>query len=939
MKKRSICTILAAASIICGANGAGRTNRIENAVSDWTIPSSYKDDSFVPGAGDVVVIPKDTTVLLDASNDAGSLGLINSLERIVMATPTSRMEINVDPEDEKAISISISGYKYSDDGAEGMDYTRGPIVKKGKGTLTLSSAGYFDQFLPWAYTAYDYYTHIVVEAGTLHLQPMYKGDTVRNTIGCGRITVEKDATLMLPYGTSSYGGTVRIMSLSGAGVVTNLPSAPPTLYFTGKKADGDAAIFEGQLNGNLYLRLKSSGSDAQVLAGTNSLFTTQTIVGEGQRTGIGSFGNGGAPSSLGCNSQALSWESSGGIIEYVGSGETSDRGFVIYGGASASSHPAVVDAGATGGLTFTGLWQRQYQSAAGQNLIVSGSNTSVCLLPRILDNAFSPDPNGTNHTLYLRKEGSGSWRMLDRVMSDSFHCGISVDEGSLQYDTIAPTGKVCALGMATHLTDGTIGPDDVNHGVDYAIRLGAETFRDGYRKDSACLEYIGTTNCVAIDRKIALAGNGRLRASGSGYVMLGPVSGIGSGGKTLCLDGESTLPNAVIDISDGTGGGRVSVVKEGAGKWHLGGDLSFHGDLSVRGGELVVRNSPNANYTWYRWIITGMNPGTAVYTGVQEFGLFSEDGVRQNKHLSLAISDDRTCNRMRAYNNDWFVELEPGTCAYGNDHKYGTWTSPVTDEGGASHTVHTTIERMFDCGNTYLKAGGTQLLSRNVGGVNTRTVQENPATWVGVTMRLADGSSAVTRYDIMWTGGGWNQPSSSSYVASNYFIQASLDGLKWDTIAKVEGLPLINDGNHWVSRYVQKFDDPYLPADGFKIASGPAVVPNVLGNVDVVSVSGGGKLTLAGGGAVEISSLKVDASSGGTIDGFSFSADGSVEVVNAPRGIDVVVLPVVFENAAVLDNVERWTLTVNGSATAAKRLAVSGARLVLLPRGFVFSVR
>ena len=223
MKKRSICTILAAASIICGANGAGRTNRIENAVSDWTIPSSYKDDSFVPGAGDVVVIPKDTTVLLDASNDAGSLGLINSLERIVMATPTSRMEINVDPEDEKAISISISGYKYSDDGAEGMDYTRGPIVKKGKGTLTLSSAGYFDQFLPWAYTAYDYYTHIVVEAGTLHLQPMYKGDTVRNTIGCGRITVEKDATLMLPYGTSSYGGTVRIMSLSGAGSVTDAP--------------------------------------------------------------------------------------------------------------------------------------------------------------------------------------------------------------------------------------------------------------------------------------------------------------------------------------------------------------------------------------------------------------------------------------------------------------------------------------------------------------------------------------------------------------------------------------------------------------------------------------------------------------------------------------------------------------------------------------------
>ena len=61
--------------------GVVRTNTINNGVSDWTLPSSYADTSFVPGPGDVVVLPKNTSVTvysltagLGASPASGSLG-------------------------------------------------------------------------------------------------------------------------------------------------------------------------------------------------------------------------------------------------------------------------------------------------------------------------------------------------------------------------------------------------------------------------------------------------------------------------------------------------------------------------------------------------------------------------------------------------------------------------------------------------------------------------------------------------------------------------------------------------------------------------------------------------------------------------------------------------------------------------------------------------
>ena len=894
------------------STGWARTNYINNAVSDWTRADSYSDTSFVPGVNDVVVIPADTTVTLDASKDAASLALVNSLERIVTATPTSRIEINVDEGDEKEVAKSISGYKYSDAGSSGMDYTRGPIVKIGKGRLILSSADYFDVkgLVPWHYVVYDYYTQIIVSGGTLRLLPTYarEGFPDHNNAATGRVTVEEGATLELPYVRSDYGGTVQFKALSGSGTVINPDGrSGVTVDFTGSRSNGDAATFEGILKGSVYVMLNQSASyDSQVLTGASE-FSTQVIVGKGQRTGIGSFGNGGSSSPLGTY-ELVSFDKDSGILEYVGEGETSSRPFLFSAtDVTTSCHPTVIDAGANGGVTFTGQWQRHYQGNSGQSVVLTGSNTAECVLANNLnDNANTDDATGRGHTLYLRKEGTGVWRMKDTGANrQNFTSGISVDEGTLRYESIDQVGKACSLGLATHLTDGAIGTDDASaHGVDYAIRLGAETYLGQKKTESACLEYVGSQNGASTDRKIALAGTGCLRVTGTGTVKLGPVCGLGSGKKTLVLDGSNTGRNAVIDVTDGADGGVVSMVKRGSGKWYLGGQQSFSGELSIEGGELVANKS--ANYSWYRWVLTELRSGGG-WVSVQEFALFDDNGKRQNKGLTYNASPVRSASC-----NGSFVELERGTCAFGD---------------GKNYTITSTYDpsMMFDHERTSAGANFS---------AGVAVSPANSSSWITITMRLAADATPVTGYDVMWIQGDWNQ---GKDMAKSMYLEGSRDGLSWDRLSTVGDVPTIWDGNVWIAGSNSGFGETHWVTNKlFKpIASAPVMQPNILGNVSKVTVKGGGKLTVEEG-KIAIDSLVIG-KDGGTLDGVSFAESGTLALEDVPESRETrdFEVPLTFAHAEGIEDLPSWTATVNGKVRTTKKVVLVNGKLHVVSTGLV----
>jgi autotransporter-associated beta strand protein len=163
----------------------------------------------------------------------------------------------------------------------------------------------------------------------------------------------------------------------------------------------------------------------------------------------------------------------------------------------------------------------------------------------------------------------------------------------------------------------------------------------------------------------------------------------------------------------------VSVVKDGAGTWVLGGEQSFRGSLEVRNGKLIVRRPET--YTWHRWTITskeGTGGSANSYYQMQEFAVFDAEGYRQNFGLSL---------------NSDYASLRPSEVAYGTDK------NPVVNGDGVN------LDCLFD--DIKSKDGsngwnGTMRAPNMTTGVQT-PVRTDPTSWIPIVMRLPAEAKAI----------------------------------------------------------------------------------------------------------------------------------------------------------------------------------------------------
>ena len=114
-------------------------------------------------------------------------------------------------------------------------------------------------------------------------------------------------------------------------------------------------------------------------------------------------------------------------------------------------------------------------------------------------------------------------------------------------------------------------------------------------------------------------------------------------------------------------------------------------------------------------------------------------------------------------------------------------------------------------------------------------------------------------------------------------------------------------------------------------AGGYAIADNV------VSVAPGATLK-AEGAPLTVAHLAVGTSGGGTLDGFAFAADGTLEVAAVPDGFTRLDLPMTFANATGLENLANWRLTVGGRPCAARIVPSSGG-LALMRKGVSVSFR
>jgi hypothetical protein len=227
---------------------------------------------------------------------------------------------------------------------------------------------------------------------------------------------------------------------------------------------------------------------------------------------------------------------------------------------------------------------------------------------------------------------------------------------------------------------------------------------------------------------------------------------------------------------------------------------------------------------------------------------------------------------------------------------------------------------------------------------------DDSGSWIPFVMRLTNGTPAIVSYDIESFG---NDTGMWPTVAS---MEASVDGIHWELVELNESGDIIetheydlsvplggesgNNSNRWYSDGTKQTNwDPATgttprPGAGFPMRS-RADMPTPLANVRSVSVAAGATLKTYDG--VEISSLKVDSAGAGTIDGFTFAENGTIDVANPPD--DSSFLPGTYVNCSGLENVSGWALKVNGTANAKCKVIVRNGKLYFARLGFVITFR
>ena len=873
---------------------------VGGANGSWASSDSYSPKG-TPGADDEVVLPTGTTCL-DASDD-DEFAAANAIKRII-PNDNCILEIDVGNKDR---TLSFAFTYQAQDGRN-----RGKMIKKGSGSLTLGSTR--DDYLYKSSIRYDYYSNFDIVEGALKLpQDGTSGISAR----LGNVAISNNATLFTlatPGTTATHTYVLELWGEEGA-VITN---TAPVSYAAGQvlSAQGSSlSVFAGKI----CSPIRWWGSGYYHLTGTNnalapsSSFTQSGNTGRGFNgpyVGVTSFGRKGEPSSTGTYGSIFSRDN-GGAFKYLGSGEETDVDLSVS-SVAATPYPAYLSGGDVGGLVWKGLWQPAAASLQ-QRLVISGDGPKTNVMKGAIQRRTY---SNTTYSFLIRKQGRGTWRIEDSSQGNDLQYQMygtwGVDEGTLQFTSLAETNFISSLGMATECFQDYCGARDESKRVPYAFVLGGDT-------TEGTLEYVGTEDEFCSERPIWLYGDGAFKNSGTAKIRFCGVSSVtpaenpAARAVTFTLKGTGTGENEILDITDSVAR-PVSVVKEGSGTWVLGGEQSFHGALDVKEGTLILRRPEK--YTWHRWTITskeGTVGSANNYYQMQEFALFGSNKLRQNYGLEL---------------NSNYASLQPGQAAYGTDKK------AVPTAAGRD------LDRLFDdlkdsaSGDTY--GWNCTMRAPNASSGTQTPVRDNPFSWIPIVMRLPVGAEEVTSYDVVYY-----QVSDHVRSVTSYFVDGSVDGVHWDRLSTVDAVGAVSAG-YWqyaATSFGAGGQRNNEHASGCPINSRPASPFDVLNNTKSVSVAAGA--TLAAEGDIVIPCLAADMSAGcGTISNFTFVASGSVDLTNIPSNSNSVMPGWRLEDCTDVANIGNWMVHVNGDPRSRWRVKAASDGIVRIFRpGFSASFR
>lgn len=771
------------------AFGAGEYTWVGNASSSWTDPASYtlggQPVGDPPPAGATVIFPASSAATIDDD----SIAYVSSLKRLQVAAD---VRIGVSISTNAVLGCAIAG------ASTGTPY--GTVVKTGDGRLSLAAAGTVTNTKKTSY--YDYFTAFDVQSGAVAFPEADKTEYV------GELSVAATASILLPTQEDVY-----TVAISGFGTISCAATSGRTLRVLGS----GTSDFSGKLQG-AKLALDAYYGTVN-LSGTENDFTGNvSLNGASAVLGVGKFGmKADATSSIGTD-PSIEIKASGGMIRYLGTAaDATDKEFSFYPGEEGSL--AGFDAGAFGGVTFSGNWvlyDNKSNPARMRWLILTGSNTTqACTMSGDMPLEAGYDDDEP-YTFTVTKRGTGIWKFSgNRALAGA----VNVDDGTLRFDSLGEKGEPSALGTATMLYEEYNGAKDDARKVDYAIRLGdAEAGTEG------TLEYDGNGFAGAKDRPIALKGDGRIIHNGAdGFIRLRGVSALTSGEKTLTLDGDGTSDCEISGIADGAG--RVSVVKDGAGVWAITGTNTFTGSIRVKAGTLCLRNP--TNYTWFRWDVTSSQSGGALR--IAEMGLFDGGSNRVNGAMNC-LTTLATANGNLQYGDAAF-EFNPG--------------------------LHSTsaFKNLFDSSTSDLRLGSKQLLCvvQRVG------VESNVAFFDFASLKPSSGTSGGPK---------------------DFTLQVSQDGGSWTTIF-TESIAEPDTVTRWHYQDASVSDSKHAGQPINTVIPAELRPQNAFGTVSSVRIDADATLKLEGD--VSLGRIVVDSASAGTIVGGSFAEDGAIDVIADPK--------------------------------------------------------
>lgn len=946
------------------STATGATLYLKPGATDFTLAGSYttdaagtRDATSAPGSGDVIVLKGNTTYEVDGAS--ASFATLSGCSQI---KPEQGAKLVVTAETDARL---VAPFYVAVENSEKRGY--GTLVKKGAGMLVLGPA---DTELSADTDAYRYAVNAEVVAGTLR----YPENITKNEY-VGSLVISNGATVFMPKSPAS-GSQIyfhHIYAAKGSLITNDTTRSMGTGHVIDVYPYTYSGYTDSEIAGDVGGGVRFWMRGNILLSGTNNTVITQTTSNGGadqnavgglyRPNGAGTilvrkFGNLNEPGSIGAGTQMLCHNGGGGF-RYLGDGETTSKALSTY----SVSKPLFIDGGPNGGLTLTGSLSPYSDANSPPNVrrfFLDGSNRTECVWAGGMSRLKKGD---TYFPMHVTKGGSGTWRFAHH--DARMHIGgTTAAEGTLAFESLTEKGVMCAFGPATQPTADD--KDAVTKGAweDYSLTLGHTN-----AKHAATLAYVGDEAAACHTRKMVLAGAGGTLSNGTESARLAffGISARDAGSSpTLVLDGGGVCTNLAGDISDGAG--TLSVTKRGAGTWKLSRDLTFSGDLRVENGTLLVEKKENVPFTWFRYSICqlGVSYNTSYKeVSMRELALYDATGTRQNIGLVPVHPDPYSYGvETNAYAAP-SLDLQPGQVAYGysGDWPWGTARTAVGYmHQDADYATYVDIEGYFnDWGST--KSGQPHRYHLKF---TTAPHMSEPGTWITLVMRLPNGVPPITHFDLQTMGNVDSRNNWPKYAV----WEGSTDGIHWNPIydnretggfdfdysytngkGQASGFVKAPAGesaygwywcNLWLSDAMPFTNNatlkrPLSGRTGYAFsATGETATFSSLANVRSVSVAAGA--TLATEDGLELPALAIDANGMGTIDGFTFAADGALEVLNASDAADIA-LPGNYVNCTGQDNLQDWSLTVNGKPTMKRQLVNVNGVLHLIKRGSLLIVR